>query len=119
MPATGKRASYNKTPDKASPFAAPPRFWRCAAAWRATPRSIQRDCHGLSRKGLKVAPHKRPMTETDFVLLMDLKLAGISALLIALTIAGILNISWPSRLLAHAHSQAEARIAAMRAPARS
>jgi hypothetical protein len=22
MPATGKRASYNKTPDKASPFAA-------------------------------------------------------------------------------------------------
>jgi hypothetical protein len=23
MPATGKRASYNKTPDKASPFAAP------------------------------------------------------------------------------------------------
>ena len=41
---------------------------------------------------------------------MDLKLAGISALLIALTVAGILNISWPAQQApAHAHSQAEAR----------
>jgi hypothetical protein len=39
---------------------------------------------------------------------MDLKLAGISALLIALTVAGILNISWPAPQ-APAHSQAQAK----------
>jgi hypothetical protein len=39
---------------------------------------------------------------------LDLKLAGISALLIALTIAGILNISWPAQQApAQTHSQAQ------------
>ena len=48
---------------------------------------------------------------------MDLKLTGISALLIALTIAGILNISWPAQQApVHAHSQAQAQSILIESP---
>jgi hypothetical protein len=48
---------------------------------------------------------------------MDLKLAGISALLIALMVAGILNISWPAgQPPAHAHSQAQAQSIVIESP---
>jgi hypothetical protein len=48
---------------------------------------------------------------------MDLKLAGFSALLIALTIAGILNISWPAQQgAAPNHSQAETQSILIESP---
>ena len=48
---------------------------------------------------------------------MDFKLAGISALLIALTIAGILNISWPAQQApARAQSQAETQSILIESP---
>jgi hypothetical protein len=48
---------------------------------------------------------------------MDLKLAGISALLIALTIAAILNVSWPAQQAsAHAPSPAETRTILIESP---
>ena len=47
---------------------------------------------------------------------MDFKLAGISALLIALTIAGILNISWPAQAPARAQSQAETQSILIESP---
>jgi hypothetical protein len=48
---------------------------------------------------------------------IDLKLAGISALLIALTIAGILNISWPARQApVQTHPQAQAQSILIESP---